>query len=62
MPQLADKPYGKIYTVDMQAGQCCRWSSSLPKCSNGRLKELAIAQMKAGETVCLVQMYTSQQP
>ena len=46
-----DKPYGKSYTVDMLGNVVGSRSVRYLNVPMDRLKELAIAQMKAGETV-----------
>ncbi len=50
MPTTTDKPYGKSYTVEM-LGNVVGNGSVRYLNDYGSLKELAIAQMKAGETV-----------
>ena len=49
-----DKPYGKSYTVDMLGNVVGSRPVRYLNVPMDRLKELAIAQMKAGETVAMV--------
>lgn len=47
----ADKPYGKSYTVDMLGNVVGSRAVRYLNLDMTRFKELAIAQMQAGETV-----------